>query len=182
MERSALYAENHDGKFAALQAVQLNPSESPNTVVVVIGESETRTLMHAFNPNHVENTPWLTAMKEDSDFTLFSNAYSCVWYTVPVLERALTEANFYNNKEFNLPFPFWIWRKRPATRRTGSATRLYRRCRHAHHARRQDRRCFRMGRPGIEAVDDGRRAPAVPAARRPERKELRRPPPHGQPH
>lgn len=101
MERSALYAENHDGKFAALQAVQLNPSESPNTVVVVIGESETRTLMHAFNPNHVENTPWLTAMKEDSDFTLFSNAYSCVWYTVPVLERALTEANFYNNKEFN---------------------------------------------------------------------------------
>ena len=101
MERSALYAENHDGKFAALQAVQLNPAEYPNTVVVVIGESETRTLMHAFNPNHVENTPWLTAMKDDSDFTLFSNAYSCVWYTVPVLERALTEANFYNNKEFN---------------------------------------------------------------------------------
>ena len=101
MERSALYAENHDGKFAALQAVQLNPAEYPNTVVVVIGESETRTLMHAFNPNHVENTPWLTAMKEDPDFTLFSNAYSCVWYTVPVLERALTEANFYNNKEFN---------------------------------------------------------------------------------
>lgn len=101
MERAALYAENHDSKFSSLQAVQLNPATHPNTVIVVIGESETRTLMHAFNPDHVENTPWLTSMKENPDFTLFSNAYSCVWYTVPVLEHALTEANFYNNKEFN---------------------------------------------------------------------------------
>ncbi len=101
LKRSALYTENHGDKFINLEAVQLNPPDYPNTFVVVIGESETRTLMHAFNPNHVENTPWLTSMKENSDFTLFTNAYSCVWYTVPVLERALTEANFYNNKEFN---------------------------------------------------------------------------------
>ena len=101
MERSALYAENHDSKFENLEAVQLNPANYPNTVIVVIGESETRTLMNAYNPQHVPNTPWLTAMKEDPDFTLFTNAYSCVWYTVPVLERALTEANFYNDKEFN---------------------------------------------------------------------------------
>ncbi len=101
MKRSALYAENHDSKYANLQAIQLNPADYPNTVVVVIGESETRTLMNAFNPDHVANTPWLTEMKQDPDFTLFSNAYACVWYTVPVLEHALTEANFYNNKEFN---------------------------------------------------------------------------------
>jgi heptose-I-phosphate ethanolaminephosphotransferase len=57
--------------------------------------------MNAYNPEHVENTPWLTAEKSDSRFTLFNNAYSCVWYTVPVLEHALTESNFYNDKEFN---------------------------------------------------------------------------------
>ncbi len=101
MKRASLYAENHDSKFAALQAVQLNPAAYPNTVIVVIGESETRTLMNAYNPDHVPNTPWLTAKKQDPNFTLFTNAYSCVWYTVPVLEHALTESNFYNNKEFN---------------------------------------------------------------------------------
>ena len=101
MQRSALYAENHDSKYANLQAVQLNPADYPNTVVVVIGESETRTLMNAYNPDHVPNTPWLTAMKANPDFTLFTNAYSSVWYTVPVLEHALTESNFYNNKPFN---------------------------------------------------------------------------------
>lgn len=101
MQRSALYAQNHTEKFNNLQAIQLNPANYPNTVIVVIGESETRTLMNAYNPNHVQNTPWLTSMKENPDFTLFTNAYSCVWYTVPVLEHALTESNFYNNKEFN---------------------------------------------------------------------------------
>ena len=101
MKRSALYAENHDDKYANLQAVQLNPAGYPNTVVVVIGESETRTLMNAYNPDHVPNTPWLTAMKANPDFTLFTNAYSSVWYTVPVLEHALTESNFYNNTPFN---------------------------------------------------------------------------------
>ena len=40
-------------------------------------------------------------MKSNPDFTLFTNAYSCVWYTVPVLEHALTESNFYNDKPFN---------------------------------------------------------------------------------
>lgn len=101
MQRSALYAQNHDEKLANLQAVQLNPAQGPNTVILVIGESETRTLMNAYNPQHAPNTPWLTEMKNNPDFTLFTNAYSCVWYTVPVLEHALTESNFYNNKEFN---------------------------------------------------------------------------------
>ncbi|MGE1061658.1 phosphoethanolamine transferase [Megasphaera paucivorans] len=101
MNRSSLYAENHDAKFAELQAVQLHKPDHPHTVIVVIGESETRTLMNAYNPSHVENTPWLTAEKNNPQFTLFNNVYSCVWYTVPVLEHALTESNFYNNKEFN---------------------------------------------------------------------------------
>lgn len=101
LDRSRLYAANHDSKFAALQAVQLNPAIGPNTVIVIIGESETRTLMNAYNPAAPKNTPWLTSVKDDSHFTLFTNVYSCVWYTVPVLEHALTESNFYNDKEFN---------------------------------------------------------------------------------
>ncbi|MCH4166082.1 MAG: phosphoethanolamine transferase [Megasphaera sp.] len=101
MERSALYAENHSDKFAKLQAVQLTPANDPNTIIVVIGESETRTLMNAYNPEHVPNTPWLTGQKNNPNFTLFTNVYSCVWYTVPVLEHALTESNFYNDKQFN---------------------------------------------------------------------------------
>ncbi|MCH4178379.1 MAG: phosphoethanolamine transferase [Megasphaera sp.] len=101
MQRSALYAENHSDKFANLQAVQLNSATYPNTVIIIIGESETRTLMNAYNPQHVPNTPWLTEKKQDPHFTLFTNVYSCVWYTVPVLEHALTESNFYNDKKFN---------------------------------------------------------------------------------
>ena len=49
MQRSALYAQNHTEKFNNLQAIQLNPANYPNTVIVVIGESETRTLMNAYN-------------------------------------------------------------------------------------------------------------------------------------
>lgn len=101
LQRARLYAQNHNTKYAALQAVQLNPAQGPNTVIVIIGESETRTLMHAYNPSTPDNTPWLSSVRYDSRFTLFTNVYSCVWYTVPVLEHALTEANFYNDKQFN---------------------------------------------------------------------------------
>lgn len=101
MNRSALYADNHTYKYAMLEAKQLTPAPYNDTIIVVIGESETRTLMNAFNPDHVPNTPWLTSEKSNPNFTLFNNVYACVWYTVPVLEHALTESNFYNNKEFN---------------------------------------------------------------------------------
>lgn len=101
MNRSALYAQNHSAKYAALEAKQRTPAPYNDTIIVVIGESETRTLMNAFNPDHVPNTPWLTKEKSNPNFTLFNNAYASVWYTVPVLEHALTESNFYNNKEFN---------------------------------------------------------------------------------
>lgn len=101
LQQSSLYATNHAEKYKALQVVQKNPAHSPNTVIVVIGESETRTLMNAYDPKHVQNTPWLTGEKSNPNFTLFTNVYSCAWYTVPVLEHALTESNFYNTKQFN---------------------------------------------------------------------------------
>ena len=101
MQQAAKYAENHSDKYDNLVATQLNAPEGPNTIIMVIGESETRTLMNAYDSTHVPNTPWLSAEKENPHFTLFTNAYSCVWYTVPVLEHALTQSNFYNDMPFN---------------------------------------------------------------------------------
>ena len=74
-------------------------SYSSNTIIMVIGESATRNYMKAFYDDNDETTPWLSSKKED--FLLFKNAYSCAWNTVPALEHSLTEANYYNNKEFN---------------------------------------------------------------------------------
>lgn len=74
-------------------------NSSPNTIILVIGESATRNYMKAFYNNNDETTPWLSSKKEE--FLLFKNAYSCAWNTVPALEHALTEANYYNDKEFN---------------------------------------------------------------------------------
>ena len=183
MQRSALYAENHDEKYNALQAVQLHPADYPNTVIVVIGESETRTLMNAYNPDHVPNTPWLTAMKSNPDFTLFTNAYSCVWYTVPVLEHALTESNFYNDKPFNESISIIDMAKKAGYKTYWFSNQaLRRRRRYTDYAGCQHGRRLRMGRPGPERIDPGRRTPAVPQTRRSEGKELRRPPRHGQPH
>lgn len=99
--QAALYETTHDARYQQLKVKQLAPSKTPHTIIMVIGESETRTLMNAFNPEHRQNTPWLSEQKEDPHFTLFGNTYSCVWYTVPVLEHALTESSFYNNKKFN---------------------------------------------------------------------------------
>ncbi|PNH21085.1 arylsulfatase [Megasphaera hutchinsoni] len=101
LQHAKLYATTHDNRYAKLNAIQLHPRKDPNTIILVIGESETRTYMHVYNPSQPPNTPWLSEMKQDPHFTFFTNAYACVWYTVPVLEHALTEANFYNHKEFN---------------------------------------------------------------------------------
>lgn len=111
MNRSALYADNHTYKYAMLEAKQLTPAPYNDTIIVVIGESETRTLMNAFNPDHVPNTPWLTSEKSNPNFTLFNNVYACVWYTVPVLEHALTESNFITTKSSISLFLSLTWQK-----------------------------------------------------------------------
>ena len=74
-------------------------TDKPHTIILVIGESANRDYMHAFNSNLDNTTPWLSSHR--NDFLLYSNAYSCAWNTVPALEHALTEANYYNNKPFN---------------------------------------------------------------------------------
>lgn len=93
------------GREPALQALQLtqnNPVKRQHTIILVIGESATRDYMKAFTPTLADDTtPWLSNMQNDSNMLLYKHAYSCAHATVPTLEHALTESNYYNNKEFN---------------------------------------------------------------------------------
>ena len=100
MIETRTYSNNLSQRLADLQVTPNKPQfEKPSTIIMVIGESATRNYMKAFNNNNDETTPWLS--KNKNEFLLFNNSYSCAWNTVPALEHALTEANYYNNKEFN---------------------------------------------------------------------------------
>lgn len=78
-------------------------SQKPGTVIVVIGESASRTFMSAYDNPQTPNdtTPWLRQQKANNDFIIFKNAYTSRVNTVLALERALTEKNQYNEKNFN---------------------------------------------------------------------------------
>lgn len=89
-----------------IKSLQVTTSQKhfskPSTIIVVIGESASRTFMSAYdNPKTTnDTTPWLRKQKENSDFIIFKNAYTSRVNTVMALERALTEKNQYNNMEF----------------------------------------------------------------------------------
>ena len=68
---------------------------------MVIGESPTRYYMSAYGYDEHDTTPWMREMSSKPEFVLFKHAYSSWGQTVPSLERALTEKNQYNDKEFN---------------------------------------------------------------------------------
>lgn len=57
--------------------------------------------MSAYSDVKNNNTPWLKSMRNNDNFILFNHAYTSVCQTVPSLERALTEKNQYNKKDFN---------------------------------------------------------------------------------
>ena len=101
--RNHLYISKKTERLNDLQVSPFVPfGNKPHTIVMVIGESASRDYMSAFTPQPRETTPWLSKQKEDqAHFILFPNAFSCAMQTVPVLERALTERNQYNNKPFN---------------------------------------------------------------------------------
>lgn len=79
----------------------LQNTTNPSTVIVVIGESASRTFMSAFADTKNNTTPWLKAQKNNPDFLLFPHAYTSRVNTVMALERALTEKSQYNDKKFN---------------------------------------------------------------------------------
>ncbi|WP_298587431.1 phosphoethanolamine transferase, partial [uncultured Selenomonas sp.] len=98
------YSAYYDERFAGLKLdtpENTLAAKAPGTVIVVIGESASRTFMKAYTPTFpYDDTPWLAARMEDPDFVVFRHAYSCWSQTVPVLQRALTEQSQYNDKEF----------------------------------------------------------------------------------
>lgn len=94
----AKYKEIHGKIVGNLQVKGSYKSSKPHTTIMVIGESATRDYMSAFTNMSDNTTPWLASQK---DIILIKNAYAGAWNTVPALERALTEANFYNKAEFN---------------------------------------------------------------------------------
>ena len=96
-----LYKENLNERVKNLEVTQNGePFDKPSTIIMVIGESESRDYMSAFTDYPVETTPWLSAKKTDKHFILFPHAYSCIASTAPCLSNALTEINQYNTKEF----------------------------------------------------------------------------------
>lgn len=74
----------------------LSQKPEAGVYVLVIGESQNRAHMQAYN-YHRATTPWLDSMKNDKNMLLFTKAYSCHTHTVPTLLYALTAKNQYNN-------------------------------------------------------------------------------------
>lgn len=100
------YRKYHEENISDLNVEISNKKvlATPHSIIVVIGESASRDHMSLFSDYPRDTTPWLSSHKNDYRFFLFPNAYACWTQTVPVLERALTECNQYNNKLFNESF------------------------------------------------------------------------------
>ena len=99
-----LYEVNHSERVADLNvdSTQTLAAKSTGTIIIVIGESASRSYMKAFNKNfQFDNTPWLDEkVNINENFIIYPHAYSSWSQTVPVLQRALTEQSQYNTKEF----------------------------------------------------------------------------------
>ncbi len=101
IKTTTLYRSNMQERIKDLTVTPSKPLfDNPSTIILVIGESESRDYMSAFTDYPKETTPWLSANKNNNNFILFPNAYSCEPNTVRCLERALTEFNQYNDKQF----------------------------------------------------------------------------------
>lgn len=101
LKQTLQYRENLQ---ARLEKLIVKPTgeifSAPSTIILIIGESESRDYMSAFSNYEKNTTPWLKANQTKANFVLFPNTYACADQTVPVLELALTEANQYNNIKF----------------------------------------------------------------------------------
>ncbi|WP_298564151.1 phosphoethanolamine transferase [uncultured Phascolarctobacterium sp.] len=100
-ETTKLYTQNMNDRLKDLQVIPEKPVfDKPSTILLIIGESESRDYMSAFVDCEYNTTPWLKAQKNNKNFLFFSNSYSCIAHTVSCLERALTEFNQYSDKQF----------------------------------------------------------------------------------
>ena len=103
------YNIGHSERVAELKVDDVNSTLAARlkgTVIVVIGESASRSYMKTFNPEfQFDDTPLLNekmnAGFEANGFIVYKNAYSSWSQTVPSLQRVLTEQSQYNDKEFH---------------------------------------------------------------------------------
>ena len=101
-EGTKRFKNYHDQHYAKLMVQPSKPNFSkPSTIIMVIGESASTYYMSSYTDVKNNNTPWLRSMKGNDSFILFPHVYASWGQTVPALERALTEKNQYNKKEFN---------------------------------------------------------------------------------
>ncbi len=90
----------HNENLKKFQFIGGTPEKLPGTVIVVIGESANRDHMKAFNPDYpAETTPWLSKEKENGNFYLLKNTYSCYPLTEKALSMFLTNINQYNDRD-----------------------------------------------------------------------------------
>ena len=83
----------HAGELADVKRIA---PQSGGIHILVLGESQNKTYMHAYGYD-AETTPWLDRMKNTDACIFFQHAYSNHTYTVPALTYALTEKNQYND-------------------------------------------------------------------------------------
>lgn len=98
----SMFKRYHEKNYRELEVIPSKPIfAQPSTIIVVIGESASSYYMSAYSDTTNNNTPWLKQVKGNDNFIVFTHAYTSKCQTVPALERALSEKNQYNNKEFN---------------------------------------------------------------------------------
>ena len=92
----------HKENFSRLQVTPpVKTFAKPSTILMVIGESASRSFLSAYGYSKYDTTPWLKSCLSHPDFIIYRHAYTSAQQTVASLERALTEKNQYNDKEFN---------------------------------------------------------------------------------
>lgn len=99
-EEEQRFNDNYAERFAAIDVRPKNESGG-GTFIVVVGESESRDYMRAYQPSYpYDNTPWLSQMKSNPNMLLFSNAYSCYSLTKIALGCGFTEASQYSGVSY----------------------------------------------------------------------------------
>ena len=104
LDNAKKFEQYHKEKFNQLQVISsANKFAKPSTIILVIGESAGRNFMSAYGYSGNDTTPWLRQSIENdgTHFLRFNHAYSSYGSTIQSLERALTEKNQYNNKDFS---------------------------------------------------------------------------------
>lgn len=92
----------HADNYKELQITDKQVKLLQGTVILIIGESESRDRMTAFNPELKEDsTPWLSGMAQDNQAILCKKAYSNFPATALALEQVLTSENQYRNQQFS---------------------------------------------------------------------------------